>query len=284
VHVQVDEAALAGAPGHDMVEPDRLALERGQRLLDLPAHLGLDRHVHQAVGRAPDEQHPLAHDVARHADGHHRVQPEPAGEVHADQSDDDADGSPHVGDQVPGIGLQRDRAHLRRLAQHRQREAPVEQRGRQRQRDAQPDRLDRPGMEQPLAGRADDGDGRGDDQHALEAAGEVLGLVMPVRVALVGRLSRPRHHHQREQRADQIHQPLDRVGEQAHRPADVPGTGLEPDGGDGDDRGELEVGTRVHAPLSPRRRPAQVRVGCPSSSASPPLSSGAVLALALDAL
>jgi hypothetical protein len=60
--------------------------------------------------------------------------------------------------------------------------------------------LERLRCQQPLHRGPDDGQRRGEDQHAFETAGEVLGLVVAVGVVVVGRALGDDDHRQREQR------------------------------------------------------------------------------------
>ena len=85
-----------------------------------------------------------------------------------------------------------------------------------------------------------------DDEHAFEAAGEVLDLLVAVGVRAVGRPGRVPQRDVRRHRRDQVHETFQRIGEQADRPGDGVGRPLHPDRDEGrEDR--------------QRDRPAEVR-------------------------
>ena len=242
VHVHVDETALAGAARRDMVEAHRLVPKAGQHGFDVPDHLGLERLIHQAVGRAVHERIAFAHDVQRHADGDHRVEPLPAGQLDGDEADDDARRRPHIGDQVARVGFERHRALRARLAQHADRQARIEHRAEHRQRDAQRDGVERLRVGEPVNRGPDDAQRRGEDQHALEAAGEVFGLVVAIGVAIVGRSLRDGDHQQRKRRSGQVDERLHRVGQQADRICDPPSAEFQADRDQRDRDRKLQIG------------------------------------------
>jgi hypothetical protein len=93
---------------------------------------------------------------------------------------------------VARIGFQRHRAVLARLAQHAPRPAPpLSAELTTDSTRPRPTCLQRLRVQQPLHRGPDDGQRGHEDQHALEAAGEVLGLVVAVGVVVVGRRARP---------------------------------------------------------------------------------------------
>ncbi|MCY1313836.1 hypothetical protein D9M70_644010 [compost metagenome] len=110
----------------------------------------------------------LLQDVQRHADGDHRVEPEPAGEVHQRDADHHAGRGPDVGDQVFGIGFQCDGPVLFRCPEHHPGQQPVERRTGHRQRQTPAHLLDGLRIEQPVHRRPDDAQRRHDDQDALK--------------------------------------------------------------------------------------------------------------------
>ena len=139
--------------------------------------------------------------------------------------------------------------------------------------DAQRDALDRLRREQPLDRRVDDARRGEHDERALEAAREVLGLAVPVAVVLVLRAGGGRQGDQRHDGRREIHQRLERVGEQADRPGDEVGAALERDrregGDDRDDRVAAEGRAIFHdqaaAGGSIRSTSAIVRGALPSA-------------------
>ena len=249
VHVHIDKAALPGAARGHMVEaqrPRRLALHEAlQRGLDGGLHLGFGSLVHQALRRAPDQFQAFLEDVERHQDGCRGIQPQPACEGRAHQTHQHAGRGPDIGDEVARIGLQCDRTVLARGAEHGPGQQPVERRAEHRQPQAPAHLFERLRVEQPVPGRPEDAAGHAHDEQALEARGKVLGLVVAIRVVVVGRQLRHRHHGQGEHCAGEVDEGLHGVRQQAHRTRDVPGQGLERDGEQGHaHRGAQQVGGR----------------------------------------
>ncbi len=103
--------------------------------------------------------------------------------------------------------------------------------------EADADAVDRLRVEQPPERGHADADGRDEDERPLHARGEVLGLLVPVGVILVGGLEREPQREHRHRGRDEVHDRLRRVGQQTDRPGQQIGDGLERDrrqrGGDG---------------------------------------------------
>ena len=174
-------------------------------------------------------------------------QPVSATRAHADHH---TGRGPDVGQQVMRVGLQRDRVVALRGPQQDQGDAQVDERGDDRDAQPQADLLQRPRMEEPVDRRHRDADGGDHDERALDPAGEVLRLAVAVGVVLVGRPGGDGQHGQRHDRADEIHEGLERVGEQADRPGEQVGAGLQADGHDR--RGDREPGVARSASSGPR--------------------------------
>jgi hypothetical protein len=111
-HVQRHERAASGTPRAKRME---LHLGRGvgaQDLVDACQFVLGQRAFHQPAGRAPQERHPGSNDVRRHDQRDHGIDDVQAGERHGPDAEDDADRRPHIGDQVPAIGFERQRVML----------------------------------------------------------------------------------------------------------------------------------------------------------------------------
>jgi hypothetical protein len=136
---------------------------------------------------------------------------------------------PDVGEQVLAVGLDRDGAVAPPGAHEQQAHRQVD--GGRDDRDGQPDADVREGLriEQPLDGGRGDRQGGDEDQRALDAGREVLGLRVPVRVLLVGGLGGPLHRAEGDDRGDEVDHRLRRIGEQADRVREQPGDRLEHD-------------------------------------------------------
>ena len=74
--------------------------------------------------------------------------------------------------------------------------------------------------------RVSDAHGGQQNERALDAAGEVLGLAVAVGVVLIRRAGGDRQHGQGHDAADEVDDRLDGVGEQAHRPGQAVGNKL----------------------------------------------------------
>mmetsp|Transcript_20377 Transcript_20377/g.78064 ORF Transcript_20377/g.78064 Transcript_20377/m.78064 type:complete len:317 (-) Transcript_20377:785-1735(-) len=265
VHVQVHEAALAGHAAGDVVEAEGVRMaEVVQHGLHAREAVGVQGLVHQGVRGLVQQMHALAQHVERHQHRQQRVQPLPAGRHHTQQADDDAGRGPDVGDQVAGIALQRHRTRLAGLAQHREGQGPIQRRADDGEPDAQADGLQRLRVPPMLVGAPKDAEAGGNDQDALEAAGEVLRLVVAVGVLGIRRLGRERDHRQCEHGACKVDQRLQRIRRQADRPGPPPGSGLQRDGDEGGDDGELEIGAGLHGGIVvPGAGPVQGRLRGP---------------------
>ena len=201
-----------------------------QRGVDGGLHLGLHRRIHEALGRAPHQLHALFQNVQRHGDGRHRIQPQPPGQGRARNAHQHTSRGPHVGDQVAGIGLQRDGAVLARRAEHHPGQQPVQGRAEHRQAQAPAHLRDGLRVEQAVPGCPQDACRHAHDEDALEPRRKVFGLVVAVGVVVIGRALRHRHHGQRKHGAGQVHKRLHRVRQQTHRARDHPGQRLERNG------------------------------------------------------
>ena len=91
----------------------------------------------------------------------------------------------------------------------------------------EPHVLERLGVHDPAPRRHPDPACRDEDERALEAAGEVLGFVVPEGVLLVRRTRRVEQRPERRYRRDQVDHRLGRVGEQADGPRQKVGPQLE---------------------------------------------------------
>ena len=124
VHVQVDEAALAGAARDQVVEADRAvreAVEHAARSAPAPrarAHGPSARRPSAGPASTPSRRMFTATAIATTGSSHSQ----PVAST-AQQADDHAGRGPDVGEQVARVGLQRDRAVRARLAQHGRRPA-----------------------------------------------------------------------------------------------------------------------------------------------------------------
>ena len=207
--------------------------EAVQRLLDAVRRLWVHGAVHQAMAGVADQVPALLQDVECHRNGHHRIEPEPASHLHQRYAGHHADGGPDVGTQMAPVGLQRDRiVNLGRLEQHPGAN-PVEHGTRQGKRHAPAELLQRLRIHQTVDRGPENAQRGSKDQHALEAGREILGLVVAMRMVLVGGALGDRHHHQGEHGTGQVDEGLHGIGQQADRAGHVPGQGLENDGQDG---------------------------------------------------
>ena len=120
-------------------------------------------------------------DVGGDGNRDERVEALPAGHGDRDHAHQHAGGGPDVGEQVVGVGLQRDRAVRARRAQQDERDAQVHQRRHHGDREAEAHLLECARMQEPVDRRDRDADRRDQDQRALHSRGKVLGLAVAVR-------------------------------------------------------------------------------------------------------
>ena len=200
------------------------------------------RRVEESQERAADQLVAGAEDLQRHRDADDGVEPVPAAQHRRGDAHDDAERGPDVGHQVMAVGLEGDGLVAPARGQEHAGDAEVDQRGHAGDGEPQAGLLDRLGVEEAPPGRGGDGGRREQDEAALEGAGEVLGLAVPVGVLLVCRPGRDRQGEEGHQRGGQVDQRLEGVGEQADGAGDRVGRGLEPDGDQRrDDREDREA-------------------------------------------
>ena len=82
MHVHIHKTPLPGFAGVEVVKADDLGLaalvrKAVQHLLHIDQDFGLQRLVHQALRRAPDQAPTFLQYVQGHSDRHHRIQPQP---------------------------------------------------------------------------------------------------------------------------------------------------------------------------------------------------------------
>ena len=150
----------------------------------------------------------------------------PACEGHCAHASDDADGGPDVGEQVLGIGFKSNGVALAPHPQQQQGHDEVHQRGQHRNRQAQADLFERFGSDEAANCRVSDAHGGQQNERALDAAGEVLGLAVAVGVVLIRGPGGDGQHGQGHDAADEVDERLNGVGEQAHRPGQAVGNEL----------------------------------------------------------
>ncbi len=228
-HVHRHERAAGRRARADRVELDVGAPVAREDGLDLQHALGRQRLVHEPVGGAAQQRNAGEHDVDRDGERDDRIEPHPARRRDGEHRDDDADGRPHVRHQVVAVGLERDRIVAVRGGEQQARDREVHHRRDDGHREPEPDLLDGARMEQALDRRPRDGHRRDEDQRAFEGAREVLRLRVAVRVPLVRRTRRQEQQPQRRHRGDDVHDRLERVGQQADRSRDVPRERLQRD-------------------------------------------------------
>ena len=128
-----------------------------------------------------------------------------------------AERSPHVGKQVLGVGRERRRVYPPRLALQDGGDDPVEKRCQQSHGDARTQVRQPCGVQQPRDAGDDDHQGRDQNHAALERAGHVFGLGVPVRVLEVGGTFGKAHRQKDGKGRDHIHHRLGCVGKQRDR-------------------------------------------------------------------
>lgn len=190
------------------------------------------RVVHEA-GAGPSEQRDAGDDdVQGHDEGDHGVEPLPAGRADGHHAGDHADGRPDVRHEVPSVSLERDRPVSPSRADEVGADREVDGGRHAREHGAGGDVVERHRMDQPPDGRPGDRGGGHDNQAALYAGVEVLGLLVAEQVLLVRRRGRHAQGEDRDQRGDEVHDRLERVREKADRPREPPGKRLERHRGD----------------------------------------------------
>ena len=113
---------------------------------------------------------------------------------------------PNIGQQMIRIRLKCDRIMLARRPQEQQCHAEIHDRGHHGDRQADADRLQGPGRDQPPHRRHPNAHCRNQDQRAFDSAGEILRLAVTVGVLLVGGPGGHGQHRQGHQAAGKVHQ------------------------------------------------------------------------------
>ncbi len=248
--------------------PDQLHLLGGQRLVDQhPRGLG-------------DQPHPGADHDDGDGERDDRVDPPRPGQVDRDEADQDGGGGERVGAEVRGIARERRRAGPPRRPRQPPGDAEVEPERDRHDDDPEPD-LVHAAVVDEMADRLEGDRGRADeDQDPLDRRRQVLDLLVPVAVRLVGRLVGLAHRQQGDHRCDEVDARVHRLGEDRHRPGDRAGHHLEQDqGGVGEHRQRGGAGLRATrggaSPGWPRERQGWCAVGHQRDPDSHPTSSAA---------
>ena len=182
---------------------------------DLPQQLLVARvlPIHQSRRRFIQQPDPHRRDVQRDQHGPDRIRPRPAGaNPHDQQRDQHARAGDGVGEQVFSVGDERDRSAGSSGSDQIKPHPAVDHARQQDQPQADAHLMHARALDHLLDCAFDD-DQRGDEDHAaLESRGEELGLPVPVRMLLIGRLvrqiKRPRGH----QGGDDVDDALQRIG------------------------------------------------------------------------
>lgn len=226
----LDEGAGAGAAGAQGGEGDAALAEGREGGFGAVEGVAVEAAVHQAVDGFPQQAHGFDNDLGAHGEGDEGVEAQPAGGGDEADAEDDADGGPHIGHQVAGIGLQGDGIELAAGPREGAGDAEVDGGG-----DAGPDeapagRFEGLGLEQAFRRGGDDGQRGAEDEDAFEAAGEIFGLAVAKGVAPVRRQAGDQDHPQGEAGAGQVDEGFQRIREEADGSGEPPGEGLERNG------------------------------------------------------
>src|SRR3954466_11078143 len=215
--VERDEPARARLMRTERVELPPVVRIPGERSLQRLLILAGKRGVHQTGDGAADETDPRGDDVAGDDQGHDGIERLPTGQRHGADTHEHAGGGPDVGQEVVGIGFERDRLVPLARAQQDQTDAEVHQRGGDGDQQAEADVLEGPGADQPMHRGGADGAGGHEDQRAFDDAREVLRLVMAEGVLVVGRTGGDDQHRQRHERAGKVDERFQRIRQQTDR-------------------------------------------------------------------
>jgi len=153
----------------------------------------------------------------RHGERDERVEQQPPGGEYQCHARDHADRSPHVGHEMLAVRLQRNALVAASRALQYQRHRKIDRRCCRADTQSENGRLERLRVDEPRHCRGENA-GRGEhDQRAFDACGEVFGLRVAILVAFVRRGRCQPQHRYGEQRRGEVHERLERIGQQPHR-------------------------------------------------------------------
>ncbi len=213
--VHADETPGAGASRAQGVELHAGLPVAGDHALHDVQVLGGERSVQQPVGSLVQDAKADPHYVRGDDERDQGVQDGPARRTYKEDAGHHPGGRPHVREEVPAVGAQRGRAEPTAGAQQHEPDHAVQDGGRDRDDEAQPDVLQRLGVEQPPDRRRHDKPGGGKDQSTFEGARKELGLGVAVGVLLVGGTRGGRERPERPDGRDEVRRRFGCVREQA---------------------------------------------------------------------
>ena len=209
--MQLDESVAARAPGAQVVHIAHFGVAEHD-LADAGAILVGQLPVHQHVQRPGDDFPGVVKDKAGDRQAEYGIDPQPAQRRHQHQRHDDPGVDQQVADVMEGIGADRDRFGLPHDIALEAHQHQREHDGEYHHADADGAVVDRPGLEQPVAGLEQEERRRAGDQGRLTETGERLGLAVAETVRAVRRLERLSDCDQVDQGGRGVEQRIDQRG------------------------------------------------------------------------
>jgi len=167
--------------------------------------------------------------IHRHRDRDQGIEDRQAGQFDQADANKHPGGGPDIGEQMVSIRPQGDRIEApRRLEQHPGHQG-IDGGGSQGDSQTDAQLLQGLGILKAPDGGVDDRQRSRHDQHAFQAAGEVLGLEMAVVMGAIGGLSGQGQCPEGADGGNQVDPGLHGIGEEAHRAGEAPGQRLEHD-------------------------------------------------------